>query len=417
MPENKGNPRPYRVKLSVDPATGERWALVEGPDGVAHYGTTLYGVACLRERGLTYNTQMNALGAVAIALNWAERRRVDLDARVGRCEFLDRGEAVDLRQALRRNGNLDKAVSDKARRAAKAVVSGATWATRIRDVHAYLAWHAQDVVRRIPNRDTARALDARARLEDFGRLMLNDLPRTKRGRRLSMGGDGRAAFLAAIRPDSPQNPFKPPYRRRNYLLMRLIDEIGCRRGEALGIAGEDLFLRGDRKSSHPYVVVGVFRGAKGEKADGRPRQPLPKTLKRPAPLSEELAADLFDYVRNERPAIPNSKRTPYLFLARSGKPLSLLAVNDMYRLLRARASGVPAHASPHVSRHDWNERFSDYAEAVGMSEAEEAQARNHQMGWVKNSTQGENYQLDRTERRANEAALGMQEKSWNGNVK
>jgi integrase len=125
-----------------------------------------------------------------------------------------------------------------------------------------------------------------------------------------------------------------------------------------------------------------------------------------------MAADLYAYVRDERSKIPNAKRTPYVFLARDGKPLSAHSLNGMYRLLRDRAGGVPEHATPHVSRHDWNERFSDYAEAAGMSEAEEAQARNHQMGWTKMSKQGEGYQRRRTAKRANEAAIRMQDKSW-----
>jgi hypothetical protein len=209
MPEIQSSPRPYRAKLSVDPASGERWALVEGPDGIAHYGTTLYGVDCLRGRGLSHNTQIFALGAVAIALNWAARRGVDLEARIASCEFLSRGEAFDLKQALRRNGNRDKVKDKKTVGLVPAVVAPATWVTRVRDVCAYLVWHAEDVVRRIPNRDDIRARDAGARIDDLKRILLDDLPAAKSGVHARSGRGGLSRRRQGSRRDGqPINPHR-----------------------------------------------------------------------------------------------------------------------------------------------------------------------------------------------------------------
>ena len=111
------------LKLSVDPSTGERWALVEEPPhGVAHAMTTLYGAARLRENGASFNTQLLALGAVAITLNWAVQKKIDLEQRIGACQFFDRGETLDLRRRLRHNFNVEKARSDKARKLVRETV-------------------------------------------------------------------------------------------------------------------------------------------------------------------------------------------------------------------------------------------------------------------------------------------------------
>ena len=63
-------PARYRVKLSVAPSTGERWALIEGPPrGIGHEASTVYCGIVLCQKGLSFNSQMSILGAVAIALN------------------------------------------------------------------------------------------------------------------------------------------------------------------------------------------------------------------------------------------------------------------------------------------------------------------------------------------------------------
>ena len=47
---------------------------------------------------------------------------------------------------------------------------------------------------------------------------------------------------AVIEPDDPENPFEPKVRFRNYLIIRLLLDLGIRRGELLGIRVEDCRL-------------------------------------------------------------------------------------------------------------------------------------------------------------------------------
>lgn len=83
----------------------------------------------------------------------------------------------------------------------------------------------------------------------------------------------------------------------------------------------------------------------------------------------------------------------------------------MYRLLRDRVPGVARHMSPHVSRHDANEAFSEVADEMGLDEAEERQLRNYTYGWEKQSTQGDRYVRRHVARAAAQAFLRLQRKA------
>ena len=56
--------------------------------------------------------------------------------------------------------------------------------------------------------------------------------------------------------------------------------------------------------------------------------------------------------------------------------------------------------------------FSDAADEVGLNEAEEQLARNYSMGWKKGSRAVRGLLLRRTKKKAAEASLRMQAKSW-----
>lgn len=63
----------------------------------------------------------------------------------------------------------------------------------------------------------------------------------------------------------------------------------------------------------------------------------------------------------------------------------------------------------HVMRHTWNERFSEQADEMGLSEVEEARARNEQQGWTENSQSARSYTRRHTRRKGRAVALKLQE--------
>ena len=95
--------------------------------------------------------------------------------------------------------------------------------------------------------------------------------------------------------------------------------------------------------------------------------------------------------RNVPERYPGAKRVPYVFVSRTGKPLSLRSVNDMYDLLREKVDGLPSGLTTHANRHDANAEFSKKAKVLGWTDAETELARNNHFGWVKGSKQGVHY--------------------------
>lgn len=71
---------------------------------------------------------------------------------------------------------------------------------------------------------------------------------------------------------------------------------------------------------------------------------------------------------------------------------------------------MPEELTSHVMRHTWNERFSEEADAMGLSESVEERARNNQQGWSDNSKMGATYTRRHTAKKGREVSLKLQEK-------
>jgi len=64
----------------------------------------------------------------------------------------------------------------------------------------------------------------------------------------------------------------------------------------------------------------------------------------------------------------------------------------------------------HVMRHTWNERFSEQAELMGLTDAAEEKARNEQQGWTDNSRSAAVYTRRHASRKGRELSLKLQER-------
>jgi integrase len=99
---------------------------------------------------------------------------------------------------------------------------------------------------------------------------------------------------AVIEPDHPENPFEPNVRFRNYLILRLLLDLGIRRGELLGIRVEDC-----RLGSTGTVTV---HRRPDDPDDPRTVQPFSKTDARILPLNGRLVHSLGKYLRQPNAA-------------------------------------------------------------------------------------------------------------------
>lgn len=400
----------FRVKKITFPSSGERYVIVDGPPyGIAVEPTSIYTSMRLREMGLSPNSMAQHLSAIVMLLKWAAAQTpaIDLDQRLQSVQMLSSDEVLSLRGHLRQNLNMDKVVDPERKRLVRPTVRHGHYYFRCHAVRDYIVWHAHRSIDRIQSREVDRLKEARLRLDDFRERMTGDLPSPRQRNRQGVGEEVQDVFLEAIRPGSASNPFQRQHQARNYALLLIYHVHGTRKADPLKLKGEDLHLHGNEPSMD--IIV-----RHDEKGDPRRREPRHKTFGRPLKLGPELAGAISDYVMNDRPKYPGARRSPYVFLARNGQPLSLAAVDDMFRLLRRRVPGLPADFTCHITRHNANDRFSAVAKELGWSEAEERRNRNFQFGWSKTSTQGDRYQLRSVREAAGKASMVLQESSVRG---
>jgi integrase len=137
-------------------------------------------------------------------------------------------------------------------------------------------------------------------------------------------------------------------RLRNWLMFETALELGVRRGELLKLRldslprGADDGIRILRRPDDPL--------------DSRPKEPAVKTAERAIPASRELLRAIQAYLTYPRPLGRVPGKSPYLFVARSGNPLSIDTADDIISLI-GRFSGV-SPLSWHRLRHTWAERMA-----------------------------------------------------------
>lgn len=143
--------------------------------------------------------------------------------------------------------------------------------------------------------------------------------------------------------------FSSHARLRNWLMFETALELGIRRGELLKLRldslprGADDGIRILRRPDDPQ--------------DSRAREPAVKTAERVIPASRELLRTVQVYLTSPPPPGRVSGKSPYLFVTRSGSPVSIDTADDIIVAI-GRASGV-APLSWHRLRHTWAERMAE----------------------------------------------------------
>lgn len=143
--------------------------------------------------------------------------------------------------------------------------------------------------------------------------------------------------------------FSAHTRLRNWLMFEVALELGIRRGELLKLRLDSLPRGGDdgirvlRRPDDPH--------------DSRSKEPAVKTAERVIPASRNLLTAIRAYLTYPRPLGRVSGRSPYLFVARSGSPVSMDTADDVIAAI-GKHSGV-SPLSWHRLRHTWAERMAE----------------------------------------------------------
>ena len=398
---------------------GERHSVLSRPGALPVHEVTLY-LAKYRKRGRAANTIHGVCTALALLYRELAKAHIDLLQRLRQGRFLTAPELNRLADAAQyRVADLSYEDADeqgssniidikriRMRRSAAVEevrsVDVATQALRLRYIADYLEFMATYLgatlsasVRQELALESAHALKAfRAQIPQVSK-------RAKLGAREGLSREDQDRLLKVIQPDSPDNPWEHGFVRvRNWLIVVLLLATGMRRGELLGLQIGDLDQR--------LPKLRIIRRADAQE-DPRPIQPNTKTNDREVELRPALMRAVWNYINHHRKKIKAARKYPQLIVADDGRPLSLKSVDKMFAQLREACPGLPVMLTSHVMRHTWNERFSEQAELLGLTDAVEEKARNEQQGWTDNSKSAATYTRRHASRKGRELSLKLQE--------
>jgi integrase len=388
---------PLRIEeIRLDP--GDRFPLAVDADGMPSWWPNLFCSVALRTGGLGLSTMQSRMNAICLFHNLCAGMGIDVTARIESLELFTAEELAALRDELRISlGNSSR----KAANSGDVVVKNAHWKNRLIAVCDYIVWRADPVIDRMSLRDE-RLPEARRRLEALPGKLIGSIQTKRNNTKEGMDEEAQKAFLDAITPGHPTNPFNKRNQVRNHALWMLYWDAGVRRSEAIVLACRNLHLNG----SDPYVFVPRVQD---DPDDPRALEPRTKTLAHRATLSPETAKILSDYVIEDRPTYPGAKKSKYVFISQKGAPLGISAVVSMYERLRSRVPGLPDDFSTHMLRRTHKDRMGDAAEETGMSPETEQQVVNAESGWTPQSKTNFGYQRRRLRKKGNQIALKMQE--------
>lgn len=398
--------------------------LVRAGIGLPLEAPTFWIVAQRRASGMQPNTLANDLRFLMYLYLWADARGVDVQQRLREGVFFSLSEVLDvvnfcgrfladaLEEMEERPSNLVRL--DRRRKGTGRSVQSGEKRNRLAAIRSFVEFTSADFLSNLaqwPQRwDHYNAV--RAHCLDLLQGYLDGLPKPNRDD-LGLPEGLEAAALKRLReviePDHPENPFEPEVRFRNYLIVRLLLDLGIRRGELLGIKVSDCVL-----GSSGTITV---HRRPDDPDDPRRNKPAAKTAARVLALSARMTELVHEWVVHHRAKIPGARLHPFLIVnSRDGGPMSLSNVNKIFEALRRRVPGLPDELSPHLLRHSWNDTFSEAMDGKGIPEDQEIKWRKRLMGW-RNENSARHYLRRTVRRRSNEVLKEMQDQMIIGAAK
>jgi integrase len=402
--------------------TGERFAhLIVSDTQLPHFQTTLYSVMMLRASNLATSTIEQALRAIKIFLLFCDTNSISFGVRMQEKGFLfEEEELNDLLRLCRRPlvdienllaaSKIGTATSSPKRlqlfpkKKSEEEVNPKWIGDRIRFIRDYIDWLAETQCNRFGTGHEHYSLLSEQRKIIYNKLSASipsDKGRNVVNRRMGLTDEQQEILLRAVAQSSPENVFVGQHCRvRNELMIKILLELGLRRGELAGISVRDIDFR---------ARTVLVRRRADDKVDPRVVQPNAKTRDRILPLSEDLAKDIQLYVVGERKKQAGASKHPYLFVANGGRPLGLRAINKIFEKLAKHLQDFP-DIFPHILRHTFNDNISTEMDAENTPEADEEKIRSELNGWAPSSGTASTYTKRTIQRRAREASLKLQEK-------
>jgi hypothetical protein len=308
---------------------GDRHVMVVNAMGFPVDWPNLYCSISLRPSGIGLSMMQTRMSAVCMLHNWCGARDLDLQSRIESLDLFTMEEINALRIEMRVN----RRPARTGRRSSK-VVGNSHWRMRLKAIADYVQWHTEHVISRMSARDE-RMPGARKRLDQLCAQIVGKIRRRKSPQREGLKLRSQEAFAGAITPGHSSSP-----RASGGAIRRSWRSIpkGAYAGARVGLKCNDMHLNG----TNPDIMV---ERRPDDPHDTRAQEARAKTLAHPVDISPAAAKILADYMVYDRPTYRGAKKKPCVFLSQEGGPLSLSAVDRMFRKLR-KVPGSNSLAAP-----------------------------------------------------------------------
>jgi integrase len=353
--------------------------------GKPHF-RSLAWILCEKRQKNSSRTLVGHLEAVNILYDWALENSICLESRLGTKYFFELNEIFSLADyAHKKRSDSRTWTADEND---DSYVSKPQHAARVSSIVAFLRYFSETRLR-----ETKIRYQLPRKFQEIRNDRLKTLSTL-----ISYPGKRNSAFttkkalseseckrlLEITTPGATENPWRSSdVQFRNSLIIRIFFQLGIRRGELAG-------MRTDLINAQNRTVI-IARDPDSQ-ADPRKRQPLTKTCDRELPISKQLFDDLLHYILYIRPKILQARLSPYIFTnAYNGKPISLCAINYLFKEIQ-KSQGAPlSFVTPHILRHTCATHLAKVFHKNGTDPGKSDRIISELMGWKAGSNTIQTY--------------------------
>lgn len=413
---------PFIVKL-IRTANGERLpVLVDRESGVPDFDATLWVVSSLRNQNAASETIVQALRSLVLLYIVLRKCKVNLSERLGTGYLLTQAEIQEISNACRRPlsatveslfqlprpqavissriSSLEKLRMSQSAKCTEEQVSPQTVSIRLTYIRNFLTWRVNQAACKVDGEAKRNLVSIRDLVDaELENATPTHCTRAVISQRSGISLEAQTVLIRAVDPHSTSAFWTGHHvRLRNQLIVHVLLSLGIRRGELLGLRTSDF---------NPRAQEVLILRRPDDAGDPRLYEPNAKTRDRILPVSYDLHCLVKRYtvVRHQRV----KGRHDFLLVANDGSPMSLSAVNRIFKPLRGEISEI---LSPHVLRHTFFENLARDLHDAGQTDTQVQSVLTRLGGWSDFSQSPQRYTSCFVRERANQAGMALQSKLY-----
>lgn len=409
----------------IEFANGNRFWLLVDSEGIPDFDSARF-LASKYQGGRASNTLRNIANALRIVKRFEEDQLIYIKDRLCEERILSRSETAKLVSACRvplGKRRLSKVVEIKKSNNSKRGPDNKANTQRIRAIYAreYIEFLVESFIEPL-RYDNPKRLALEAASKKFKDMVDELVPKKESPpfdpeRPLSQES---AAKIKSLTSDEQGELAAILYkqvgtRRRNLLMVEILQGTGCRASELARLRIEDI----DEKSQSIFIK----RHREKSRGDTRQNRPGFKTRERVIRINADLMQRIMKFITDRKGGRPRNAKHDYVFCA-NGRDARQISLSSIYRVVRRLemvfGSNWAKRISPHVLRHTFfdlwfreaNEKY-DFRNNPDLFD-QVVTAAEFTGGWMPDSKMIHHYKQRFVFEQASEITLGTQSRMYSG---